>query len=105
MRIRALRVAAMRPPSRGDRPSLPRRVWPADAAAWRDENGVRQPRAARRTLAALAALESRGRYDAWAEGEGKVVAGPVSALVLGDAEAEIGFVFSLTPDGYGAEPF
>ena len=55
--------------------------------------------------AALATVGSRGRYAARAEGGGKIVAGPASALVLGDAEAEIGFVLSLTPYGYGAEPF
>ncbi|MGT2488281.1 hypothetical protein ACU4GA_24820 [Methylobacterium oryzae CBMB20] len=56
MRLRARLAAALRPPARGAGPRLPLRVWPADEAAWLDENGVRHPRAARRTLAALASL-------------------------------------------------
>ncbi|SEI01127.1 hypothetical protein SAMN02799636_04911 [Methylobacterium sp. 275MFSha3.1] len=105
MRLRARLAAALRPPARAGVQHLPQRVWPGEEAAWRDENGVRHPRAVRRALAALAALEPRGRYGARIEGRGKVVTGPASALVLRDAEAEIGFVLGLTPDGYGAEPF
>ncbi len=104
MRIRA-RLAALRPPARGAGKPLPLRVWPADESVWLDENGVRHARAARRALAALAALGSCGRYGARIAGRGKVVTGPASALVLRDAEAEIGFVLSVTPYGYGAEPF
>ncbi|MGU3466737.1 hypothetical protein ACLBXO_17965 [Methylobacterium sp. C33D] len=105
MRLRARLAAALRSPARGAGTPLPLRVWPADEAAWLEENGVRHPRAVRRTLAALAVPGSRGRYGARVEGRGKVVTGPASALVLRDAEAEIGFVLGLTPCGYGAEPF
>ncbi|AIQ89466.1 protein of unassigned function [Methylobacterium oryzae CBMB20] len=38
-------------------------------------------------------------------GAGKIVTGPASALALRDSEAEIGFVFQVTPYGYGAEKF
>ncbi|KAA0123393.1 hypothetical protein CIW48_13190 [Methylobacterium sp. P1-11] len=105
MRIRPFLAAPVRRLSRGTRDTLPLRVWPADEVVWLDENGVRRPRAARRALAALATVGSRGRYAARSEGGGKIVVGPASALVLGDAEAEIGFVLSLTPYGYGAQPF
>jgi hypothetical protein len=91
-------------PDRAGRP-VPLRAWPAEAALWLDENGARHPRAARHALAALAALGLRGRYAARAEGGAKIVTGPVSALALRDAEAETGFVFRVTPYGYGAEAF
>jgi hypothetical protein len=84
---------------------FPLRLWPEEAALWLGENRARRPRAARQALAALAAREARGRYAARAEGGGAVVTGPVSALALRDAEAAIQFVFRLTPDGYGEEPF
>lgn len=97
LRIRPVRGAAGRP--------LPVRVWPGEAALWLDENGVRRPRAARHVLAALAIPGTRGRYAARATGSGTVVIGPVSALALRDAEAEMQFVFRVTPYGYGEEAF
>lgn len=84
---------------------LPLRVWPADAALWLDENGARRGRAARHALAALAAIGPRGAYAARAEGGGRIITGPASALALPDAEAETGFVFHVTPYGHGEEPF
>ncbi|MGH1590405.1 hypothetical protein ACRBEV_21295 [Methylobacterium phyllosphaerae] len=103
MSIRA-RLAG-RPCPDGPAPPLPLRVWPDDATVWLAENGVQRPRAARHALAALAALGLRGRYAARRAGAGTVVTGPASALALRDAEAEIGFVFRVTPYGYGAEGF
>ncbi|MCJ2048595.1 hypothetical protein [Methylobacterium sp. J-070] len=102
MRIRA--PLAVRPEPRLGRP-LPLRTWPTDATLWLDENGARCPRAARHALAALATLEPGGRYAARAVGAGTIVTGPASALALRDREAEIGFVFHLTPYGYGEEAF
>lgn len=103
VRIRALRAA--RPDPGCAAPQLPLRFWPEDATVWLAENGVRRPRAARHALAALAALGLRGRYEARRVGAGKIVTGPASALALRDSEAEIGFVFQVTPYGYGAEKF
>ncbi|MDP4005410.1 hypothetical protein [Methylobacterium sp. NEAU K] len=99
MRLRAVRDAVRH---RLRRPG-PVRLWPADESVWLDENGARRPRAARHVLRALAALGPRGRYAARAEGRGKIVTGPVSALALRDAEAESRFVFRLTPLGYGED--
>ena len=89
----------------GPRHPVPLRAWPEDEALWLDENGVRRPRAARHVLASLAALDRRGRYAARAEGGARILTGPVSALALRDADAAIGFVFSVTPYGYGEEAF
>ncbi len=107
MRIAALlgAIVRSRPYRGGARAPVPVRVWPEEGALWLDENGVRRPRAARHALAALAVLGIRGRFAARAEGGGKLVTGPVSALVLRDAEAEIRFVFRITPYGDGADPF
>jgi hypothetical protein len=108
VRIRDVLTAVVRPhPGRrggAGRPLL-LRVWPDDAALWLDENGARHRRAARHVLASLAALRSGGRYGAREAGNGKIVTGPVSALTLRDPQAESGFVFCLTPYGYGEEPF
>ncbi|MGT2481667.1 SGNH/GDSL hydrolase family protein [Methylobacterium oryzae CBMB20] len=105
-------VRAPRAPRRGPAAARARRraapapaVWPADEAAWLDENGVRHPRAARRTSRRWRRSGPAAGTRARIEGGGKVVTGPASALILRDAEAEIGFVLGLTPDGYGAEPF
>jgi hypothetical protein len=104
--LRPLRTAVRACSRRGRAGApLPLRVWPEEAALWLDENGARRPRAARHALAALAALGLRGGYAARAEGGGKVMVGPASALALRDVEAEIRFVFELTPCGYGEEPF
>lgn len=81
------------------------RLWPGDEAVWLRENGAWRPRAARHVLRALAALGPKGRYAARPEGHGKVVTGPVSTLALPDAEAEIRFVFRITPLGYGEADF
>ncbi|MCJ2073260.1 hypothetical protein MKK75_31500 [Methylobacterium sp. J-030] len=81
------------------------RVWPGEAALWLGENGACRPRAVRHMLAALAISGTRGRYAARAAGGSKVVIGPVSALALHDAEAEMQFVFRITPYGYGEEAF
>jgi len=86
-------------------PRHPVRQWPADETLWLRENGAWRPRAARHVLCALAALGRRGRYAARAEHEAKIITGPVSALALPDAEAEIRFVFRLTPLGYGEAAF
>ncbi|MCJ2139617.1 hypothetical protein [Methylobacterium sp. E-066] len=83
----------------------PVRLWPADETLWLRENGAWCPRAARHVLCALAALGRRGRYAARSEGDGKIVTGPVSTLALPDAEAEIRFVFRVTPLGYGEAAF
>jgi len=72
---------------------------------WLAENGVRRPRAARHALAALARPGTRGRYAACAVSGGTVLIGPVSALALRNAEAEVQFVFQVTPYGYGEEAF
>ena len=79
----------------------PVRLWPADETLWLRENGAWRPRAARHVLCALAALGRRGRYAARPDGGAKIITGPVSALALPDAEAEIRFVFRVTPLGYG----
>ncbi|MGH1573593.1 hypothetical protein ACRAWG_26740 [Methylobacterium sp. P31] len=84
---------------------MPLRLWPRDEATWLDENGARHPIAARDVLSALAKHGSQGPYAARLEGGGTVVAGPVSALALPDARAEIQFVFRVTPIGYGEESF
>lgn len=104
--MRALLDAArLRPRRRATGAPRPLRLWPEDAAVWLEENGARHPRAARDALAALAVLEARGRYAAHAAGGGKRVTGPASALALGDAEAEIQFVFRVTSYGYGGAEF
>lgn len=107
MRIpgRLAELLRIRPRCSGTGRPLPLRVWPGEAALWLDENGVRRPRAARHALAALAIPGARGRYAARAAGGGTVVTGPVSALALRDAEAEMQFVFRVTPYGYGDEAF
>lgn len=107
MRIRGLLDAARRSRSRrgGTGHPVPVRLWPGEAALWLHENGVLRPRAARHALAALAIRGTRGRYAARSEGGGTIVAGPASVLALRDAEAEIQFVFRVTPCGYGEEPF
>ncbi len=79
------------------------RQWPEDETVWLNENDARRPSAARQILSAVASLRSRGRYVVRLEGRGKIVIGPVSALTLCDAEAEIQFVFCVTPFGYGED--
>ncbi len=77
------------------------RQWPEDETVWLNENDARRPSSARQILSAVASLRSRGQYVVCLEGRGKIIKGPVSALTLCDAEAEIQFVFRLTPLGYG----
>ncbi|MCJ2057251.1 hypothetical protein MKL09_11870 [Methylobacterium sp. J-048] len=102
MTLRAV-LDAFAPGPRGT--GRPVRVWPADESVWLRENGARRPRAARHVLRALASLGPRGRYEAHTEHGAKILTGPVSTLALPDAEAEIRFVFRITPLGYGETAF
>ncbi|MHB2207879.1 hypothetical protein [Methylobacterium sp. CM6257] len=99
------RLEGIRPRKREADRFVPLRQWPQDEAAWLDENGARHPTAARDVLSALGGRGPRGPYAARPEGDGVVVAGPVSALALSDAQAEIRFVFRVTLFSHGEEAF
>ena len=73
--------------------------WPEEAY-WLGENEARHPRSSRQILAGLAALADSERYAARGCGEGRILSGPVSSLLLTDAQAEIHFTFRMTSYGY-----
>ena len=73
---------------------------PEQEALWLDENEARHPRSARQILAGLAALADPERYAACGCDEGRIVSGPVSSLLLTNAQAEIHFTFRITSYGY-----